>query len=153
MSSFDPATFLDATMSEPLVKRPPIPAEDYTGVLGEVVSRAWTGKADPTKSGIALDIPITIEIPAAVQAQLGITTSTITLKDSIMLDLTPQGSIDLSPGKNRRLRMYREAVDLNKVGDSFSPRAMQGKVVLVKVSHELYNEEIQERVAAVAKLG
>lgn len=150
MSAFSPEAFLDATITEPTVKRPPLPVEfDYTAVIGQITSREWTGKADPTKSGIALDIPLTLEIPAEVQASLGLSMSTIQMKDSIMLDLTPNGMIDNSPGKNRRLRVYREALDMNKPGDVFSPRKMEGQAVKVKIVHKMWEGEIVENVGGV----
>ncbi len=151
MSMFNPDTFLDATIEAPTEKRPPLPAGDYTAVIGEVKSRAWQGKKDPTRSGIAWDIPLTLEIPADVQTQLGLTQPTITLTDSIMLDLTDAGTIDNSPGKNRGLRNYREALDMNKAGDVFSARKMTGQAVRVKVKHELYEDQIMERVGGVAR--
>lgn len=151
MSMFNPDTFLDATIEAPTEKRPPLPAGDYTAVIGEVKSRAWQGKKDPTRSGIAWDIPLTLEIPADVQTQLGLTQPTITLTDSIMLDLTDAGTIDNSPGKNRGLRNYREALDMNKAGDVFSARKMTGQAIRVKVKHELYEDQIMERVGGVVR--
>lgn len=151
MSMFNPDTFLDATIEAPTEKRPPLPAGDYTAVIGDVKSRAWQGKKDPTKSGIAWDIPLTLEIPADVQTQLGLQQPTITLTDSIMLDLTEAGTIDNSPGKNRGLRNYREALDMNKAGDVFSARKMTGQAVRVKVKHELYEDQIMERVGGVTR--
>lgn len=150
-SIFDPASFLDATISEPSTKRPPLPIGDYTAVIGEVAARAWQGRADPTKSGIAWDIPLTIEVPAEIQSELGMTQATLSLKDSIMLDLTAGGTIDNGPGKNRGLRLYREACDLNKPGDSFSARMMQGRVVKVKITHEIYQDAPVERVSGVTR--
>ena len=150
-SSFDPSLFLDASISEPTVKRPPLPVGDYLGVIGEVTARNWTGKKDPSKSGVAWDVPLVIEVPAEVQASLGLTSSTLQFKDSIMLDLTPNNALDNAPGRNGGLRRYREACDLNKPGDSFSARQMTGKVVKVKITHELYNDEIMERVSGVTK--
>jgi len=149
-SSFDPALFLDVTMDAPTEKRDPLPIGDYTAVIGEVTSRAWQGKADPTKSGIALDVPLTIDVPAEIQASLGLG-STLNLKDSIMLDLTDSGMIDNSKGKNRQLRNYREALDMNKPGDVFSPRKMQGQVITVKVTHEIYQDAPVERISGVTK--
>ncbi len=151
MSQFDPASFLDATITEPTVKRPPLPVGDYTAVIGEVTARAWQGKADPSKSGIAWDVPLTLEVPAEIQADLGMTQATITLKDSIMIDLTAGGTIDNGIGKNGGLRRYREACDLNKPGDSFSARAMTGRVVKVKITHEIYQDAPVERVAGVTR--
>ena len=149
-SSFDPALFLDVTMDAPTEKRDPLPIGDYTAVIGEVTSRAWQGKADPTKSGIALDVPLTLDVPAEIQASLGLG-STLNLKDSIMLDLTDSGMIDNSKGKNRQLRNYREALDMNKPGDVFSPRKMQGQVITVKVTHEIYQDAPVERISGVTK--
>lgn len=147
---FDPEAFLDVTLSEPTEKREVLPVGEYTGVLGEAKSRAWTGKADSSKSGIALDIPISIDVPADLQASKGLP-ATLTLKDSIMLDLTENGLVDNSKGKNNRLRMYREAVNMNNAGDVFSPRKLQGQVVTVRVSHEVYNDNLVERVAGVTR--
>jgi len=150
MSQFDPQAFLDVSMEEALEKREVLPVGDYTAIIGEVSARAWTGKKDPTKSGIAWDLPLTIDIPAELQASLGLA-STLTLKDSIMLDLTDGGTIDTSKGKNGRLRMYREALDMNKPGEGFSARRMQGQVLTVKIGHEIYQDAPVERITGVAK--
>ena len=39
VGSFDPAAFLDATTTEALVRRPPLPVGDYVGTVGEPKSR------------------------------------------------------------------------------------------------------------------
>ena len=149
-SSFDPALFLDITLTEPTEKRDPLPIGDYTAVIGEVTTRAWQGRADPTKSGIALDIPLTIDVPAELQAEKGLP-PTLNLKDSVMLDLTDGGMIDNAKGKNRQLRNYREATNMNNAGDVFSPRKLQGQVITVKITHEIYQDAPVERVSGVAK--
>ena len=105
----------------------------------------------PTKSGIAWDIPLSVEIPAEVQASLKLTQSNLTMTDSIMLDITESGTIDNSPGKNRKLRMYRDAIDMNKPGDVFSARKMTGKIIRVKVSHDLYEGQPIERIDGVVR--
>lgn len=151
MSAFDPQAYLDSQISEPTVKRPPLPAGDYTAVIEDVKSRTWQGKNDPTKSGIAFDIPLVVDLPLEVQQQLGIDATTLKFTDSVMLDLTESGTIDNGVGKNRRLRTYREACDMNKVGDVFSPRKMVGKVIIVKIKHDLWEGEIVEKIAGVAK--
>ncbi|MDE2097536.1 MAG: hypothetical protein KGL39_09845 [Patescibacteria group bacterium] len=150
-SLFDPQSFLDAQLTEPSEKRPPLPVGDYTAVIGDIEARAWQGKKDPSKSGIAWDIPLAIEIPLDIQSALGLNQPTLSLRDSVMLDLTDNGMIDNAPGKNRRLRMYREATDMNKPGDIFSARKMVGKVVRVKISHDLWEGQPIERVDGVIK--
>ncbi len=152
VSMFDPAAFLEATLDAPTERRPPLPVDrDYTALIGEVKSRVWTKRDDPSKNGIAWDIPLTIEVPADMQNDFGLP-PTITLTDGIFIDVTPQGTIDNAPGRNSGLRRYREATNMNNPGDSFSARKMQGVPVKVKIKHELYMEQIQERIAGVAKL-
>lgn len=149
-SIFDPNALLDATLTEPSVRRPPLPVGDYTAVVGEVSAQPWQSK-DGAKSGVKWNVPLTIQVPADVQQSLGIEQPTVLLTHGLMLDLTPQGALDNSPGKNRGIRQYREALDMNKPGDSFSARKMQGQVVLVKVTHREYQGEIMEDIGGVAK--
>ena len=152
MANFDPDTFLNATLSEPTAKRPPIPATDYVAVVKEVTSRSFQGVKDPSVTWFALDVVLSLEIPESIRRATGIEKSSLTVKDSIILDITANGSIDNAPGKNGKLGMYRNALDMNKKGDSFSPILMQGRTLLVKIKHDEYNGNIQEKVAAVAKL-
>jgi len=149
MSAFDPATFLSATMDQPLEKRSPLPEGDYIGVIGKPEIRVNAGKKDPSKTYIFLDIPITVEVPADLQASLSLP-PTLTVRDSLILDQTAAGGLDMSPGRNTGLRRYREALDLNKPGDSFSISGLEGRPIRAKVRHELYNEQIQERVGGIA---
>jgi hypothetical protein len=152
---FDPAAFLDAVMDQPLERRDPLPVGDYTAVIGEIKASRWTSdKPDAkVKSGIRFEIPLTIDIPPEVVEKLGYDSATFTVKDSVMVDTTDSGAMDFSKGKNNQLRAYREALDMNKSGDVFIPRNMQGRVVLVKLKHELYNGATLEKVAGVARQG
>lgn len=155
-SAFDPNVFLDAQQTEVNEKRPPLPTENpddanglYTAVIGEIKTDAGTiGKGDRVgQPWVSMLVPLRIQVPAAVQG-LGLPPE-LTLTDRAFLDLTPQGGIDNAPGKNRQQRAYRDACDLNKPGEPFAWRMLTGRVVKVKVSHELYQETIQERVSNV----
>lgn len=150
MSNFDPASFLDATISEPTTRRNPLPAgRDFVGVIGEPTTRTWQGKADPTKSGVVVDVPIEIDMSAYPDVKIGATK--VMLKDGIMLDLTSDGAIDNSPGKNGKLRRYREALGMNEAGKPFSFRAIQGRQIKVKIKHRTYEGEMFDEVDSVAK--
>jgi hypothetical protein len=162
MSAFDPQQFLDATVDVPNVRRPPLPVANparpdgaYLAMIGKVEMNSGTiGKGDrigqPWLSAI---VPLSLEVPQQVQDKLGVKLDkgTITLTDRPMLDLTPQNTLDNSPGRNRRQRQYRDALDLNKPGDVFSWRKCEGQVVLVKLEHEMYLGEVQERIGAILK--
>jgi hypothetical protein len=151
---FDPAQFLDLEITEPSVRRPPLPVGDYVAIVGEIRAETWTGKPGGKaegKSGMKYVVPLSIDVPPAVQQQLGLTQSTITLTDGIMLDLNEGGTIDTGPGKNGGLRRYRDALDMNKPGEVFRARAMQGRPIRVKIEHEIYQGEAVERIGGVAR--
>jgi len=146
MSAFDPSSFLDATITEVQVRRPPLPPADYIGTIGEPKITPWQGKADPTKSGIRADIPVVLDT-ARVEGQ----PPTITITYGIMLDVTDAGMIDLAPGKNGKLRGFREALGMNAPGSPFSFRSAQGRLIKAKVGHRTHEGEIFDEIQSVAK--
>jgi len=155
-SSFDPNVFLDAQVTEVNEKRPPLPAENpstedglYLAMIGEIKTATGTIEKGE-RSGqpwVSMLVPLRIQVPSEVQS-LGINPE-LTLTDRVFLDLTPQGALDNSKGKNRQQRVYREACDLNKPGEPFAWRMLQGRTVKVKLTHELYDGAIQERISGV----
>ena len=156
MSAFDPQAFLDAQTNEANEKRPTIPAENpadanglFTAVIGEIKTDSGTiSKGDNAGNPwISMLIPLKLQIPAAIQA-LGLPAE-FQVTDRVFLDLTPQGGLDNSKGKNRGQRTYREATGMNKPGETFAWRMLTGKIVKVKIAHELYNGNIVEKVAQI----
>jgi hypothetical protein len=153
MSTFDPASFLDFTTTEESVKRPPIPAGDYLGVIGDIVASQWASSKDPTKAGWKFEIPLLIDVPGDVAEAIGLTEPTLKVSDSVMLDLTEAKALDFSVGKNGKLRKYRDATGNNKAGQSFNARMLTGHVVTVKITHREYPEgsgDLFENVAGIA---
>ncbi len=151
MSIFDPNALLDTTLDEPTLKRPPLPIGDYPAIIGEVVAIQWTSR-DGSKTGYKWNVPLDVQITPDVQQALGIDQSFVRITHGVMLDMTAAGALDNSVGKNRGLRQYREALDLNKPGDTFSARKMVGQMVLVRISHVEYNGEPTEEIKGVAKV-
>lgn len=154
---FDPNAFLDLPIEEAFERRAPLPAKDYVAVVKEVTVRQWQSKDkyndDGTlKSGIAYDVTLSLQIPEDLRTSLGYDRDSFDIKDGIMVDLNAQGGLDTAKGKNGQMRAYREALDMNKAGEVFRPRSMAGRMLLVRVKHEEYNGNIQERVGGVAKL-
>jgi len=162
LSAFDPQQFLDAQVDIPNEKRPPLPVENpaspdglYTAVIGE--PKAESGvieKGDRVgQPWLSMVVPLEVEVSPQVQEGLGIKLDkgSLRLTDRVFIDLTLQKTIDNAPGKNRRQRQYRDALDLNKPGDVFSWRKVQGQVIKLKLSHRMYEGEPQEEINAVLK--
>lgn len=161
-SAFDPKLFLEAQVNEVNIKRPPLPVMNpaspdgyYTAVIGEIQTDSGTiEKGERTgKPWLAMLVPLQIEVPQQVQDALGLKLDkgTITLTDRVFIDLTDQNSIDNAPGRNRRQRQYRDALDMNKPGDVWSWRKATGQPIKVKIDHEIFNNEVQERPGMLLK--
>lgn len=149
MSQFDPSTFIDQVVTDAnSIVSTPVPIGDYVAVAGEVKIESWTSK-DGTKSGLRAEIPWVIENNAAVTQVTGRPKNTV--RQSIMLDLTPEGGLDMGKGMNVQLGKVREAVGLNTPGSPFSFRMIQGRSAKVKVEHEPYNGQLYAKVGAIAK--
>lgn len=155
----NPEDFLKQTTTEVNEKRPPIPTENpddpdglYIAVIGEIKMESGTiGKGERTgQEWIGAVIPLKLQLPAQVQA-LGLPAE-FQLTDRAFLDLTPQGGIDNGKGKNRKQREYREATGTNTAGVPWGWPMLSGKMVKVKIKHELYNETLQEKPVAVLKM-
>lgn len=56
-------------------------------------------------------------------------------RQSVWLDFTPEGALDLSKGKNVQLGKLREALGQNRDGRDWSFRQLQGGLAVVSVSH------------------
>lgn len=152
-SIFSPESFLDATTTAESTKRPPLPpGAELPSLIKAIKSRTWQGKKDATQGGIVVDVTHEIDLTAFpdIQKQQG-GADKVTIVDGIMLDLTEAGSIDYSPGKNAKLRRYREATGLNVAGQPFSIRMFEGRMVRAKIKHDPYEGEVYDKIESVAK--
>lgn len=151
-SAFDPTSFLDVTISEVMERRNPLPENVYTGIIGNVEARKGTSTKDPAnpKSWLAWDYPVTIDVPAELQGSLELPPN-LKFTHTVFIELTTSGTIAMGRGENNPLRLFREALDLNKPGDKFQPRMAEGRVVKVNIKHELYEGVIRERIAGLIK--
>ena len=77
---------------------------------------------------------------------------TLKILDSAMLDINESGQgFDMGPGRNRMLKDYREATDTNRPGDKFGAKVLQGKVIKVKITHDLWEGRVREKIAGRAR--
>jgi hypothetical protein len=151
--TFDPAEFLNATTSESndtTMLPPPdnMSGDGYQILADKVNVRAWQGKADPSKSGLTLDIQWLIE-DESVKAFCG--REKVTCRQGIMLDLTDSGQLDMSKGRNIALGKLREALDLNTPGKPFSFSMIQGRMAKGWVQHRVDGENIYAEIKRVGK--
>lgn len=151
MGTFDPATFLDQTVTDAnSTTFEAVPEGEYTAMIdGDPEVRPWVGRQDPSKSGLTLDLNWLID-DAAVKAKLG--RERVTVRQGIMLDLTEHGGLDTGKGRNITLGRLRDAVGLNEPGRPFNFRMLTGKVAKVSVKHRVNDGQIYAEVKGVARL-
>jgi len=158
-SSFDPKLFLQAQVTEINEKRPPLPMENpaspdgtYLSLMGEPTTDTGViEKGDRAgQVWLSIAVPHKIEVPQQLQDTLKIQ-PVVVITDRVFIDLTPQKTIDNSPGRNRRQRLYREALDLNKVGDVWAWYKVAGQAIKIKVEHEMYLGEPQDRIGLLLR--
>lgn len=145
--AFDAEQFLNITIDSPFTDRIPLPVGEYTAMIGTIKPRVWTKTGpDGTKSGVVLDIPLVVDVPAEAQQSCGFGQTT-QITDSAMIDLAEGGmGFNFGPGKNRVLKDYREATDLNRPGEKFGLTMLQGKVIRIKITHDVYEGKPREKI-------
>lgn len=147
---FNPEQFLDRQFTEANdTKLVPVPVGEYTAIAGEVKCRQWQSKADPSKSGLTLDVTWEID-DSAVKELLG--RDKVTVRQGIMLDLTDSGSMDMGKGRNVGLGRLREALNLNQPGQAFSFSMIPGRLAKVSVTHRIDGENIYAEVKSLARM-
>ena len=151
-SSFNPEQFLGSALTAPLTKRPPADASrPYSAVIQMPKIRPWNSdKGGEHREGFAADIGLEVQLPDDVASRVG--QPKITLNDSVFLDTTVGGGLDMAPGRNRGLRRYYEATGLNKPGTTMQHLA--GQLIKVLLSHDVAKDgsgDIYERIASIAK--
>lgn len=129
-----------------------IPEGEYTGV----VDNDGIGLADFTyrqgdragQKGYRMTVKWLIDDPAGdLERQIG---RKPVITQSIMLDLTSEGGLDMSEGKNVQLGRLREAVGQNEDGKPWQPAMLIGSVAKLLVKHRIdQNQEEQQEVSRV----
>lgn len=132
---FDPNTFMQATLTEANDTRiMPCPVGEYQMQIVDIKAKSGTiGKGERAgETWAGLDVFCEVDDPQ-VKAATGRTV--VRVKHSLMLDLTPEGMLDMGKGKNIRLGKVRAACGLNRPGQAFSFPQMIGQRVVGVVGH------------------
>src|SRR5690606_26526785 len=149
MSAFNPDTFLTTTVKGALdTKLVPVPEGDWSAQVSKISVRKQRGKDN--EEYIVLDLlwHVLDEEPKRVTGM-----DKPMVKQSIFLDITPEGGLDMSKGKNVQLGKVREAVGQNQDGKAWSPSMLNGVTAVVQVKHRPDEKtgEIYADVKSVAK--
>lgn len=151
MSTFDPEGFLNSEYTDATAtKIEPVPEGEYNAQIENV-----TAKKIETKDG---DERIIMEViweilDDDVKSQLGL--DKVTVKQGLFLDLSEEGSIDMSKGRNVRLGKLRDAIGQNKSGKPWAPGNMIGCSAVIDVVQRPDKQDpelIYNDVKKVAKL-
>lgn len=144
-STFNPDAFMTTTTTESLsTQLLPWPLNDdgYTAAIKSVNIRT-------AKERQILDVVWTTD-DEAVKKATGLPEPTV--RQSIFLDLTDSGVLDVSKGKNIQLGRLREALGQNKAGKPWAPAQLIGAVAKLIVSHRMDGETTYTDVKSVVAL-
>lgn len=127
MSHFDPDAFLNSTVSGANdTKITPVPEGEYAAIVDEIMPRR-------SKDGNSTMIDVKWKImDSSLSASIG--RDNISVRQTVFLDMTPNGTLDMGKGKNVQLGKLREAVGLNDPMKPFSPSMLRGMTAKVRVT-------------------
>ena len=147
MSLFNPEAFADAVVTEAnSTVIIPVPEGEYLALADKAEVKQWASKTDPTRAGLKVVIQWKIE-DQSVRETVG--RDVVTVRQDVMLDLTDDGKLDVSKGKNVALGKLRAAIDLNAPGQPFAISMIQGRMAKVIVRQRVDGETIYTDVAGV----
>lgn len=148
---FDPNTFLDQQetgASSTYIE--PIPAGEYTAVV-----RSTDVREIETKRGKSQILDITWELQDQ-DLKVSLDRESVTARQSVFLDLTPEMRLDMGKGKNVQLGRVREALGQNDPGRPWSVRNLLGAgPVLIRITQRADDNDtdrIFNDVKAVSRL-
>ena len=148
---FDPNQFLSDTVTGANdTKYIPVPQGEFPAIIKSVNARQMPSKADPSKQVTVADIVYEID-DATVRTTTGLDNPTV--RQSVFLDLTPNGKLDMSKGKNIGLGKLREALGLNDPSKPFSFNDLPGRAAIVSVEHTPNEKSPGDVYANVKQVG
>lgn len=147
MSQFDADAFMNSSVAEAnSTQYTPVPEGEFQASIASVTPRSTnTGKA-------LLNIGWKVD-DETVRVETGMAEPMV--YQTIWLDVTDSGGLDMGKGKNVGLGKLRDALGQNKPGQPWSPGMLVGQVALIRVAHSIDkrdNVSIQAEVKAVAAL-
>jgi hypothetical protein len=149
MSTFNPEAFMSASIQGANdTQSMQVPEGDFQGMISKVEPRV-VGQENPRPI-----IAITWKVDDEGVRQLT-GRAEPTVRQTIWLDVTESGGLDMGKGKNAQLGKLRDALGQNDAGKPWNPGMLQGGVARIKVKHSLDKRDgvtINAEVSGVSKL-
>lgn len=153
-SIFNPDQFMNQQVTGALdTQYVPVPAGDYLALIDDVKPRK-------AKESTILDISWLIGgdqmTPTGKTVQQETNLPKNTVRQSLFLDLTSEGFLDVSKGKNIQLGQLRDALGQNDPAKPWGPSMLKGQPAKVSVSHRMADDgsgKIYTDVKNVRKIG
>lgn len=149
---FDPQQFLEMQVTDSNdTKVIQVAVGEYLAVIEKIEAREWQKKDDPSVNGKSLDVTWNIDDPEQ-KAIIG--RDKLLVRQSVGLDFTDAGGLDMGKGRNAQLGRLREAVGQNRAGQAWGFSMLVGGMAKVKVSHRPDDRnpgDVFAEIKAVAK--
>lgn len=129
----------------------PIPEPgEYRAVVTEVGARTFTFKKGDRAGSEGMSLDVTWQIDdEAVKEALGYQPK---IRQSVLLDLTPSGGLDMGKGKNVTLGRLRDALGQNQDGRPWAPNMLNGQVAVVNLQHRIDGDKVYADIKGVRAL-
>ena len=124
----------------------PIPTGEFPAVIQSVAARSGDKDGKPWAM---LDVTWGIDSQEVSEAT---GRDVNTCRQSIFLDITESGGLDMSKGKNVGLGRLRAAVGQNNAG-AWAPSMLEGQPAVVKIDHRMYEGNTYADVKGVSAAG
>lgn len=148
---FDANEFMNQSAGVALDTRIENPKEgEYTMVAEDLTLETFDRK-DPTKGGPLLRCTIVWNLlDEAEKARLG--REKLTCRQQFLLDLTPDGKLDFSKGKNIRLGQIYEALGMNDGSGTFERIKNSGQMVRGQLKHRADDKDSSVKYAEIVRV-
>ena len=145
MSAFDKDVLLNAAVQgENDTKYPRVGVGEYMALIEDIDYRCMEGKGKDGADLHFLDLTYDLSLDEAKKPADWPDGLKFQIKDSIFLDITPDGKISTAPGTNINLGRIREAVGQNR-GSDWSAAELRGAgPLIIRVEEEPNEKDISD---------
>lgn len=149
-SLFDPESFMSQEVKGANdTKFPTIPQGEYASIANKIECKQQPNSKDPSVIYTILDVHWTIDDQGVREATK---LEKPMVRQSIFLDLTDEGKLDMTVTKNVGLGKLRAALGLNDPAKPFTFAQIVGNAAVVTVNHRPNVEDPENPFAGVKKV-